>query len=154
MKNIEIERKFLVKDESYKTLATHHYDILQGYIAKGEGRTVRVRIRDNEAFLTIKTAPQPSAIAHFEWERTITLDDAHELIKRCLPGVIEKRRWIIPAGEQNGHQQVWEVDEFLGRLSGLTLAEIELNAEDEPFVKPDFIAEEVTGNPKYYNANM
>ena len=154
MQNVEIERKFLVKDESYKALAVRHYDILQGYIAKGNGRTVRVRIRDNEAFLTIKAAPAPSAIAHFEWERPISMDDARELLKHCLPGVIEKCRWIIPNGTVDGHEQVWEVDEFMGRLAGRTLAEIELEAEDEPFAKPAFIGEEVTGQPQYYNANM
>ncbi len=154
MQNTEIERKFLVKDDSYKVLATRHFDICQGYIAKGNGRTVRVRIRDKQAFLTIKTAPQPSAIAHFEWEKEIPLQDGMELLKRCLPGLIEKRRWIVPNGIVDGHEQVWEVDEFIGRLEGRTLAEIELESEDESFDIPAFIGEEVTGQKQYYNANM
>ena len=148
--NIEIERKFLVNDDSYKSMAIRHYDICQGYIAKGNGKTVRIRLRDNEAFITIKTAPEPNSIAHFEWERPISMDDARELMAHCLPGVIEKTRYIVK-GEQN---LFWEVDEFHGRLEGLVLAEIELEDENQTFDKPAFIGEEVTGQPQYYNANM
>ena len=148
--NIEIERKFLVNDDSYKSMAIRHYDICQGYIAKGNGQTVRIRLRDNEAFITIKTAPEPNSIAHFEWERPISMDDARELMAHCLPGVIEKTRYIVK-GEQN---LFWEVDEFHGRLEGLVLAEIELEDENQTFDKPAFIGEEVTGQPQYYNANM
>lgn len=155
--NIEIERKFLVKDDSYKSMAIRHYDICQGYIAKGNGRTVRIRIRDNEAFITIKTAPQPNSIAHFEWERPISMDDARELMAHCLPGMIEKCRYIVPCTKddvQCTKELVWEVDEFHGRLEGLVLAEIELEDENQTFDKPAFIGEEVTGQPQYYNANM
>ncbi len=152
-KNIEIERKFLVKDTSYKTLAVKHYDIIQGYISKGNGRTVRVRIRDNRAFLTIKGRIDPNAaLAHFEWEQEINIDDARQLLNLALPGLIEKTRWIVPA--TYGTNLVWEIDEFHGRLEGRTLAEIELPNETQQFAIPDFIGEEVTGQPEYYNSNM
>ncbi len=149
--NIEIERKFLVTSEAYKALATCHYNIVQGYLAKGNGRTVRVRIRDNKAFLTIKGGVlEGQRLARFEWEKEIDVADAKELLQLALPGWIEKTRWIVPAD----NELAWEIDEFHGRLEGRTLAEIELKNENQTFSKPDFIGEEVTGQPEYYNANM
>lgn len=151
-KNIEIERKFLVKDDSYKTAATKHYTIVQGYLAKGDGRTIRVRIRDNQAFLTIKSSLLYEGLAKFEWEKEIDMEDAKQLLRLALPGLIEKTRWIVPA--TGGTDLVWEIDEFHGRLEGRTLAEIELPNETQTFDLPPFIGEEVTGQPEYYNANM
>ncbi|MCQ2323258.1 MAG: CYTH domain-containing protein [Paludibacteraceae bacterium] len=151
MKNLEIERKFLVLDDRYKAFAVRHHEIMQGYLCKDKDRTIRVRIRDNEAFLTIKSATNQKGIARFEWERTIDVEDAKQLLQLALPGVIEKTRWIIPAAEPGLE---WEVDEFLGRLAGQTLAELELEDETQPFTKPEWLGEEVTGNPQYYNANM
>lgn len=156
MKNIEIERKFLVKDDSYKQLATNHYTIQQGYICKEVGRTVRVRITtqadgSSQAFLTIKSKPNNVGFSRFEWEKEIEPADAQQLMAMCLPGVIEKTRWLIPAEPT---PLIWEVDEFQGRLSGLVLAELELESEQQAFNTPDFVGEEVTGNPRYYNANM
>ena len=172
MPNIEIERKFLVLNEDYKQLATSKYTIIQGYICKDAGRTVRVRIRTNDdgssvAFLTIKSKPNAMGFSRFEWEKEIDPSDAKQLIHLCLPGVIEKTRWLIPANPPspiaNSQSPIatppsphltWEVDEFHGRLAGLVIAELELESEDQAFEKLSFVGEEVTGNPRYYNANM
>ena len=165
MPNIEIERKFLVLNEDYKQLATSKYTIIQGYICKDAGRTVRVRIRTNDdgssvAFLTIKSKPNAMGFSRFEWEKEIDPSDAKQLIHLCLPGVIEKTRWLIPATPQSpiannqSPHLTWEVDEFHGRLAGLVIAELELESEDQAFEKLSFVGEEVTGNPRYYNANM
>ena len=157
MKNLEIERKFLVLNDDYKHLATDHYSIIQGYICKEPNRTVRVRIKTlsnglSTAFLTIKSKPNAMGFSRFEWEKEIAVDDAKQLIDMCLPGIIEKTRWLIPA--QSSSSLVWEVDEFHGRLAGMVIAELELESEEQPFDKLSFVGEEVTGNPRYYNANM
>ena len=166
MNNIEIERKFLVLNEEYKQLATKHYTIVQGYICKEPDRTVRVRIRteengDSVAYLTIKSKPNANGFSRFEWEKEIDVADAKQLLDMCLPGVIEKTRWLIPHSNRQSpiaHSQLphltWEVDEFHGRLKGLVIAELELEKEDQAYEKPCFVGEEVTGNPRYYNANM
>lgn len=163
MKNIEIERKFLVNNDSYKQLANNHFTITQGYISKDPDRTVRVRIKTSpdgagKAFLTIKSKPNELGFSRFEWENEIDVNDAQMLINLCLPGVIEKTRWLIPATSTNNHitssPLIWEVDEFHGRLEGLVIAELELENEQQTFDKPSFVGEEVTGNPQYYNANM
>ena len=163
MKNIEIERKFLVNNDSYKQLANNHFTITQGYISKDPDRTVRVRIKTSpdgagKAFLTIKSKPNELGFSRFEWEKEIDVNDAQMLINLCLPGVIEKTRWLIPATSPNNHitssPLIWEVDEFHGRLEGLVIAELELENEQQTFDKPSFVSEEVTGNPQYYNANM
>lgn len=163
MKNIEIERKFLVNNDSYKQLANNHFTITQGYISKDPDRTVRVRIKTSpdgagKAFLTIKSKPNELGFSRFEWEKEMDVNDAQMLINLCLPGVIEKTRWLIPATSTNNHitssPLIWEVDEFHGRLEGLVIAELELENEQQTFDKPSFVGEEVTGNPQYYNANM
>lgn len=149
-KNIEIERKFLVKDDSYKALAVGKHAIMQGYICREPGKTVRVRISDDKAFLTIKSSKIYAGIARFEWEREIDVEDAKQLMQIAQPAVLEKTRWLVP--EVNG--LLWEVDEFHGRHAGLVMAEIELENEEQTFDKPAFIGEEVTGDSRYYNANM
>lgn len=149
-KNREIERKFLVANTSYRSQATTRYEIVQGYLCKDKDRTIRVRIRDARAFLTIKSSNQQTGITRFEWEKEIDVADARELIKLCMPGIIEKTRYIVPG--ENGLK--WEIDEFHGRLDGLTLAELELESENQPYEKAAFVGEEVTGDPRYYNANM
>lgn len=163
MNNIEIERKFLVLNEDYKQLATSHYTIQQGYICKEPGRTVRVRITtqadgSEKAYLTIKSKPNANGFARFEWEKEIAPADAKQLIDMCLPGVIKKTRWLIPASSPNSpittSPLTWEVDEFHDRLAGLVIAELELERENQPYEKLSFVGEEVTGNPRYYNANM
>ena len=149
--NTEIERKFLVTDDGYKRLATSRCEICQGYLCKDRGRTVRVRIVGDRAFLTVKSSQGQAGIARFEWEHEISPQDARELLALCLPGRIEKTRWIVPAQEEGLR---WEIDEFHSPKAGLVMAEIELEDEAQTFLKPDFIGEEVTGRPEYYNANM
>ena len=164
-KNTEIERKFLVKSDAFIAQATTSYEIMQGYLCKDPEKTIRVRIRDARAFLTIKSSLLRDGIAKFEWEKEIDLSDAKELMKNCLTGAITKTRYIIEAkGERTkdkgqrtkdkGESLKWEVDVFHGRLEGRVLAEIELSDEDEAFERPDWLGEEVTGQPQYYNANM
>ena len=150
MNNTEIERKFLVVSDAFKSQATMSHEIEQGYLCKEPGKTIRVRIRDERAFLTIKSGKLRDGLAKFEWEKEIELSDARELMQLCLPGAISKTRYIIPTN--NGRK--WEVDVFHGRLEGRVLAEIELGDENEPFERPEWLGDEVTGLPQYYNANM
>lgn len=144
---LEIERKFLVKDESYKQQAISSSRIAQGYICSGRGRTVRVRIRDEKGYLTIKGPAAQGGLSRYEWEKEIPLNEAQELMKLCEPGMIDKTRYLVPSGSH-----VFEVDEFYGENEGLVVAEVELQTENESFEKPDFIGEEVTGDVRYYNS--
>lgn len=143
----EIERKFLVKDNSFKELAYSFSRIAQGYICSGRGRTVRVRIRDEKGYLTIKGPAGENGLSRYEWEKELPLDEAKELMKLCEPGMIDKTRYLVRSGNH-----VFEVDEFYGENEGLVVAEVELSSEDEAFEKPAFIGEEVTGIAKYYNS--
>lgn len=145
----EIERKFLVKGDEYKSQAYAHSRIVQGYICSARGRTVRVRIRGGRGYLTIKGASDAVGMSRYEWEKEIPLAEAEELMKLCEPGVIDKTRYLVQSGKH-----VFEVDEFYGDNTGLTMAEVELASEDEPFVKPDFIGQEVTGDVRYYNSQL
>jgi len=154
MNNTEIERKFLVVSDAFKAQATNSFEIMQGYLCKEPGKTIRVRIRDSRAFLTIKSSRLREGLAKFEWEKEIEVADARELMELCLPGAISKTRYIIPSDSFEGEARCWEVDVFHGRLDGLVLAEIELGSEFEPFHRPAWLGEEVTGQPQYYNANM
>ena len=113
-----------------------------------------MRLRDEKAFLTIKSGMLREGLARFEWEREIDASDAREMLQICMPGVISKTRYIIPASPYKGEPRCWEVDVFHGRLDGLVLAELELGDEHEPYEKPVWLGEEVTGQPQYYNANM
>ena len=149
-KNTEIERKFLVVSEAFKSQAIVHHEIMQGYLSKDPEKTIRVRIRDEQAFITIKSSALRNGIAKFEWEREIDINDAKELMQICLPNPIIKTRYIIPCKDE----RFWEVDVFHGHKTGLILAEIELGDENEPFEHPAWLGEEVTGLPQYYNANM
>ena len=142
----EIERKFLVTDGSYRTLAYDSSEILQGYICSGHGHTVRVRTRGDKGYLTIK-GPSMDGISRFEWEKEITLQDARELFSLCRAGRIEKTRYLVRNGKH-----IVEVDEFHGENEGLVFAEIELSEVNEAFDRPTFLGAEVTGNPRYYNA--
>lgn len=153
--NTEIERKFLVKSDAFMAQAVHRYEIEQGYLCKEPGKTIRVRIRDGQAFLTIKSGRLREGLAKFEWEREIEVSDAHELMLLCLPGAIRKTRYVIPAAPYEGAPRCWEVDVFhTGKMTGKALAEIELGNENETFERPDWLGDEVTGIPQYYNANM
>ena len=148
---MEIERKYLVTSDCYKEMAVARYHIRQGYISREKTSTVRVRITDDKAYLTIKGKPAAGHLARYEWEKEIDVHDAEELMKLCQGTIIDKTRWIVPATEEG---LKWEVDEFHGKHEGLVVAEIELEREDQSFEKPDFIGDEVTHDPRYYNANM
>ena len=152
--NTEIERKFLVSSDAFKAAATGSHEITQAYLSKEAGKTIRIRIRDARAFLTIKSSRLREGLAKFEWEKEIDVADAREMLSICLPGEIHKTRYIIPAPDFNGQPRCWEVDVFHDRLDGLVLAEIELGDEHEPVSLPSWIGKEVTGDPRYYNANM
>lgn len=144
----EIERKFLVENSSFKELSTKRHEIKQGYISRNPTGTVRVRVRDDKAFLTIKGRNE--GVVRDEWEYPIPLSEALDMLDRCCEGhVIEKTRYIVPCGGFN-----WEVDEFHGAREGLVVAEIELPESDTPFDIPPFAGEEVTGNILYYNSNL
>ena len=144
----EIERKFLVTGD-FKPFAFAQSRIVQGYICSARGRTVRVRIRDDKGYLTIKGASNASGTSRYEWEKELPLSEAEELMKLCEPGVIDKTRYLVRSGKH-----IFEVDEFYGENEGLVMAEVELQSEDEPFVKPDFIADEVTADRRFYNSSL
>lgn len=145
----EIERKFLVKNESFKSLATAKKKIAQGYLNTNPERTVRVRIADEKAFLTIKGKGNETGMTRFEWEKEIPVEEAKSLLELCEKGVIEKTRFEIPSGKH-----LFEVDEFYGENVGLIIAEIELSDENEAFEKPDWLGKEVTNDERFYNAYL
>lgn len=145
---LEIERKFLVVGE-FRDQAYSHSRIRQGYISSGNGKTVRVRIRDDRGYLTIKGPSDQAGLARYEFETEISLSDAEDLMKLCEPGIIDKTRYLVRSGSH-----VFEVDEFYGDNEGLVMAEVELHSEDETFQKPAFIGPEVTGDRRYYNAHL
>ena len=146
---LEIERKFLVLDDSYKHEAFSSSHIQQGYICSERGRTVRIRIRDEHAYITIKGPSLNGGLSRYEFEQEIPLDDARQLLTLCDPGIIDKTRWLV-----RSDHHVFEVDEFHGDNDGLIVAEVELASEDEAFVKPHFIGKEVTGDRRYYNSQL
>lgn len=147
--NIEIERKFLVKNLNYKSESFEKKYIKQGYLNSDKNRTVRIRVSNNTGFITIKGKSNKNGTSRFEWEKEITVTEAEELLLLCEPTIIEKTRYLIKVG-----YHTFEVDEFAGDNSGLVVAEIELNTEDEVFEKPDWLSKEVTGDLKYYNSNI
>ena len=147
MSGLEIERKFLVRNNDYKRLATSSSRICQGYICSSRGRTVRVRIRDGRGYLTIKGPSDIGGLARYEFEKEISLDEAQHLMDICEPGKIDKTRYLVPCGKHT-----FEVDEFYGENEGLVMAEVELESENEAYEKPDFIGIEVTGDRRYYNS--
>ena len=149
MSGLEIERKFLVKKGgAYKRAAFSSSRIKQGYIP-AEGATVRIRVCDDKAFLTIKARSVNGGMTRYEFEKEITLDEADHLLALCRGGMIDKRRWLVKSGTH-----IFEVDEFYGANEGLVMAEVELATEDEPFERPDFIGMEVTGDKRFYNSHM
>lgn len=130
-------------------VARHH--IRQGYISREKTGTVRVRISDDKAYLTIKGKPAAGHFARYEWEKEIDVKEAEELMKLCQGTIIDKTRWIVPAKEEG---LKWEVDEFHGKYEGLVVAEIELESEEQVVELPTFVGKEVTDDRRYYNANM
>ncbi|MBR2867202.1 MAG: CYTH domain-containing protein [Alistipes sp.] len=143
----EIERKFLVVGE-YKELAHSSSRLVQGYIASGR-RTVRVRVSDDGAWLTIKGPSRDGGLSRYEWEKEIDACEAFELLQLAEGALIDKRRWLV---EYEGH--TFEVDEFAGDNEGLTIAEVELSSVDEAFERPAWLGREVTGERRFYNSHL
>ena len=144
----EIERKFLVKG-TFKQEAVRVTKIIQGYLSSVPERTVRVRIRGERGFITVKGSVSESGTSRYEWEKEIDASDAEELLKLCEPGIIDKIRYEIPKG-----RHTFEVDEFHGENEGLIIAEIELLSEKEEFERPPWLGKEVTGDSGYYNSML
>ena len=145
---LEIERKFLVKGD-FKTESYQSTRVTQGYLSSVPERTVRVRVKGEKGFLTIKGKGNTSGTSRYEWEKEIPVEEAKELLQLCEPGIIDKTRYLI---RHEGH--LFEVDEFHGENNGLVIAEIELKNENENFSRPAWLGEEVTGDRKYYNAML
>ncbi len=145
----EIERKFLVNNLKFKEEAITSFEIAQGFLNTHAERTVRVRIKGDQGFLTIKGKSSESGTSRFEWEKEITVSEAKQLLQFCEEGIIEKVRYNIPKGKH-----IFEVDEFFGENEGLLVAEVELQHENEVFEKPTWLAEEVTGQIQYYNSQL
>jgi len=144
----ETERKFLVKSD-FRNLVINEIKIIQAYLSIDADKTIRIRIADDKAFLTVKSRPKKNSITRNEWEIEINVKDAEEMMSICLPGRIVKTRYLVPSGKHT-----FEVDVFHEKNEGLIVAEIELNSDEEHFDKPDWLGEEVTGMPQYYNANL
>ena len=149
MSGLEIERKFLVKKGiDFKSRAYASYHIRQAYMPC-QSATVRIRVRDNQAFLTIKGPSRNGGMTRYEFEKEITRDEAEHLLELCEPGMIDKRRYLVKSGDHT-----FEVDEFYGANEGLVMAEVELHGEDEAYEQPDFIGMEVTGDRRFYNSHL
>ena len=146
---IEVERKFLVKSDEFKQYAKAQTRITQGYLSSVPERTVRVRVKGDKGFITVKGIGSESGASRFEWEREISVEEAQALLAISEPGVIDKTRYLIEVGAHT-----YEVDEFYGDNQGLVVAEVELKSEDEAFSKPSWLATEVTGQSRYYNSML
>jgi adenylate cyclase len=144
----EIERKFLVSGE-FKGEAVKQTRITQGYLSSVPERTVRVRVKGDKGFITIKGIGSASGASRYEWEKEIPVEEVRELLQICEPGVIDKTRYLVKNGELT-----FEVDEFYGENEGLTVAEIELSSEDQAFDRPSWLGQEVTGDVRYYNSML
>lgn len=145
----EIERKFLTLSDAFKTEASRSFRIKQGFLNTDPERTVRVRLKDEQGFLTVKGKSSDDGLSRFEWETKISKAEAESLLSLCERGVIDKVRYEIPLGNH-----IFEVDEFFGDNAGLIIAEVELNHPTEIFKKPQWLGKEVTGQVKYYNAQL
>lgn len=145
----EIERKYLVLDDSFKHEAFSNSHIRQGYICSERGRTVRIRIKEERAYITIKGPSADNGLTRYEFEQEIPLSDARQLMELCEPGIVDKTRWLVRSGSH-----VVEVDEFHGDNDGLVMAEIELRSADDVVELPHFIGREVTGDRRYYNSQL
>ncbi len=144
----EIEHKYIVNDKSFKDLASESHNIKQGYLCKDKERTVRIRIIDTKAFITIKG--ETHGDTRVEYEYPIPLDDAKSMLDSlCIGPVIEKTRYIVTYKGNN-----WEIDMFEGFLEGLILAEIEIPSSDYKYDIPPFVGKNVTNDPRYYNSNL
>jgi len=146
---IEIERKFLVNSLVFKDEAIKQTRIVQGFLSTNKKRTVRVRLKGNQGFLTIKGLSSNDGLSRFEWEKEIPKSEAESLLTLCKKGIIDKIRYEIKVDNH-----LFEVDEFFGENTGLIVAEVELNSENEVFTKPNWLGKEVTGILKYYNSQL
>jgi CYTH domain-containing protein len=146
---IEIERKFLVLSDAFKSISVTQNQIAQGYLNSDPERTVRVRIKNNQGFITIKGKSNESGLSRLEWEKEIDVAEATQLLALCEKGVIHKTRYEVPFG-----QHVVEVDVFEGENEGLIMAEIELGSETETYAVPEWLGEEVTNDARYYNSYL
>lgn len=146
---IEIERKFLVTSEAFKTESHKHTRIIQGFLNTDPERTVRVRLKGNKGYFTVKGKSTNDGLSRFEWEKDISKEDAKALLQLCEKGVIDKIRYEVNIG-----QHVFEIDVFSEENEGLIIAEVELNHENEAFEKPDWLGQEVTGDTRYYNSQL
>lgn len=146
---VEIERKFLVVGDEYRRMAYSSDRIVQGYICRADGNSVRVRIRDGRGYLTIKGPSLDGGLSRYEWEREISLSEAEDMLLLCRDAKIDKRRYLVKCGNHT-----YEVDEFYGDNEGLVVAEIELSDKDEAFERPSFLGREVTGEARYYNGHL
>ena len=146
---VEIERKFLVTNQDFITQSNTSFRIVQGYLNSNPERTVRVRIKGDKGFITIKGKGNESGLTRFEWEKEIAVSDAEALLQLCEKGAIDKTRYNVQF-----ENHLFEVDVFFGENEGLIVAEIELQSENETFSKPDWLGEEVTSEEKYYNAYL
>lgn len=145
----EIERKFLVTTTDFVSESTAQFRIVQGYLNSNPERTVRVRIKGDKGFLTIKGKGNESGMSRFEWEKEISISEAEALLTICEKGVIDKIRYEVSVGKHT-----YEVDVFFGENEGLIVAEIELQSENESFEKPKWLGEEVTADERYFNAYL
>lgn len=139
----------MVKSDDFKSEAYQRKRLVQGYLNSDAERTVRIRVDGEKAYITIKGKSNTSGTSRFEWEKEISVEEAENLLKLCEPGSIEKERFLIKKGNH-----IYEVDEFQKENSGLIIAEIELNSEEEKFDKPKWLGKEVTGESKYYNSQL
>lgn len=146
---IEIERKFLTLSDAFKAEAFTKTRITQGYLSSVPERTVRIRIKGDKGFLTIKGAAKESGLSRFEWEKEIPVAEAATLLKLCEKGIIDKTRFEVKKGSH-----IFEIDEFYGENEGLIVAEIELDSETETFEKPAWLDKEVTNDKRYYNSYL
>ena len=146
----EIEKKFLVKGD-FKNEVFKATRITQGYLCSVPERTVRIRVKGDKGFITVKGIGNASGAARFEWEKEIPVDEVKALLDLAEPGVIDKTRYLV---KNTDGVHTWGVDEFYGDNDGLTVAEVELADENEPFDKPEWLGEEVTGDPKYFNSML
>ena len=146
---IEIERKFLVLSEVYKTEAFKKTRIVQGFLNTHKQRTVRVRVKGNQAFITVKGISNKEGTTRLEWEKEIPVAEAEILLTLCEPNLIKKTRYEVKI-----KNHIFEVDEFYGENEGLVIAEIELSSENESFIKPNWLGKEVTGDVRYYNSQL
>ena len=146
---IEIERKFLVSSNAFKNEAFKSTRIIQGFLNTHKERTVRIRLKGEKGFLTVKGKSSNDGLTRFEWEKEISKKEAESLLKLCESGIIDKTRYEVNVGNH-----IFEVDKFYGDNEGLIVAEVELRDENEAFEKPNWLAEEVTGNIKYYNSQL